>query len=113
MKKTRSDSRPPVTETELLPEYRFDYRKARPNRFATRVKPGARAIILDPDVAEVFTTPGLGQRHTPRLDTNHAAKSFELEPRPPVACPADVPSRMAQIVHLRTPSLLPLSVGLP
>jgi hypothetical protein len=40
-----------------LPEYRFDYRKARPNRFAAQVKPGSRAVVLDPDVAEVFPTP--------------------------------------------------------
>jgi len=50
-----SDStRPPDGDTdELLPEYRFDYSKARPNRFA---KEGMMiAVTLDPDVAEVFT----------------------------------------------------------
>ena len=57
MKKTRSDDRPRDTEAEMLAEYRFDYRKARPNRFAARLKPGSRAVVLDPDVAEVFTTP--------------------------------------------------------
>lgn len=41
---------------ELLPEYRFDYSKARPNRFAKRLKTGIRAIVLDPDVASVFAT---------------------------------------------------------
>jgi len=35
-------------------EYRFDYAKARPNRFADRMKNGAVAVILDPDVAAVF-----------------------------------------------------------
>jgi hypothetical protein len=41
---------------DLLPEYRFDYRKARPNRFAA---PGGQkrvAVVLDADVAQVFTT---------------------------------------------------------
>ena len=57
MKKTRSDDRPRDTDAEMLAEYRFDYRKARPNRFAARLKPGSRAVVLDPDVAEVFTTP--------------------------------------------------------
>jgi hypothetical protein len=38
----------------MRPEYRFDYRKARPNRFAPRVKARAVAIVLDPDVASVF-----------------------------------------------------------
>jgi hypothetical protein len=35
-------------------EYRFDYAKARTNRFAGRIKKGAVAVILDPDVAAVF-----------------------------------------------------------
>ena len=38
---------------EMLPEYEFDYRKARPNRFA---KKASTTVTLDPDVAEVFTT---------------------------------------------------------
>jgi hypothetical protein len=41
----------------MLPEYRFDYRKARPNRFAKQFKRGSRAVVLDPDVAAVFSTP--------------------------------------------------------
>ena len=41
---------------ELLPEYRFDYRKARPNRFADRVDQNRLVITLDPDVCKVFTT---------------------------------------------------------
>ena len=35
-------------------EYRFDYRKSRPNRFASLMKGGAVAVVLDPDVASVF-----------------------------------------------------------
>lgn len=35
-------------------EYRFDYAKARPNRFADRMKNGVVAVILDSDVAAVF-----------------------------------------------------------
>jgi hypothetical protein len=38
-------------------EYRFDYRKSRPNRFASRMKGGTVAIVLDPDVASVFRSP--------------------------------------------------------
>ena len=41
---------------ELLKEYRFDYSKARPNRFAARAKHGYRTIVLNPDIAAVFTT---------------------------------------------------------
>ena len=42
---------------ELLREYRFDYRSAKPNRFADRMGEGPVVVILDPDVAEVFATP--------------------------------------------------------
>jgi hypothetical protein len=57
MKKTRSADRAPAATDEMLPEYRFDYCKARPNRFATAYKPGSRVVLIDPDVAAVFTTP--------------------------------------------------------
>ena len=43
--------------SDLKSEYEFDYRKARPNRFAAKYKAGSRVVLLDPDVAEVFTTP--------------------------------------------------------
>lgn len=43
----------PASEDDMLPEYDFDYRKARPNRFATKT---GVTVTLDPDVAEVFTT---------------------------------------------------------
>ena len=35
-------------------EYRFDYRKARPNRFASKMKDKTVVVVLDPDVASVF-----------------------------------------------------------
>jgi hypothetical protein len=38
-------------------EYRFDYRKSRPNRFAPLMKGGRVAVVLDPDVASVFRSP--------------------------------------------------------
>ncbi|HSR07574.1 MAG TPA: hypothetical protein VLM42_10510 [Bryobacteraceae bacterium] len=38
----------------LRPEYRFDYTKARPNRFAGRGAPKPVVVLLDPDVAKVF-----------------------------------------------------------
>jgi hypothetical protein len=57
MKKTRRANESPEPEQDMQPEYRFDYSKARPNRFAARLKPGSRAVILDPDVAAVFSTP--------------------------------------------------------
>jgi hypothetical protein len=39
---------------ELAPEYHFDYSKAKPNRFAAS---RSRVVVLDEDVARVFTTP--------------------------------------------------------
>jgi hypothetical protein len=38
-------------------EYRFDYRKARPNRFAGRVGKDRVVVLLDSDISKVFTTP--------------------------------------------------------
>ena len=54
MKKTPSPEALPQEADDLLPEYDFDYRKAKPNRFAATP---ARHVILDEDVAKVFTTP--------------------------------------------------------
>ncbi len=39
---------------DLRREYRFDYRLAKPNRFARRFATGSVAVVLDPDVAAVF-----------------------------------------------------------
>ncbi len=38
-------------------EYQFDYSKAKPNRFASRIGRDQLLIVLDPDVAAVFKTP--------------------------------------------------------
>ena len=48
-------SDPDTVSDEILPEYRFDYSKARPNRFAARMAQ-TRTVELEPDVAAVFTT---------------------------------------------------------
>jgi len=45
------------TSGEMRAEYRFDYSKAKPNRFASRVGKSGLVVALDPDVSEVFTTP--------------------------------------------------------
>lgn len=57
MKKTRSVKKRRRTTGELRSEYRFDYNQARPNRFAARYRAGSRVVVLDPDIARVFTTP--------------------------------------------------------
>jgi hypothetical protein len=43
---------------ELLAQYHFDYQKAKPNRFAVRSETQKlTVVVLDEDVAQVFTTP--------------------------------------------------------
>lgn len=54
MKKTSSE--PTTSSGELRSEYRFDYRKAQPNRYADPERRQRRAVVLDEDVAETFTT---------------------------------------------------------
>jgi hypothetical protein len=46
------------SDDELLAEYHFDYKKAKPNRFAAQSrKQLLKVVILDEDLAQVFTTP--------------------------------------------------------
>ena len=54
MKKTSRRRKPRPTQGEMRREYRFDYRKARPNRFAPLMKGKTVAVVLDADVASVF-----------------------------------------------------------
>jgi hypothetical protein len=53
-KRTRSKKTP--GDDDLRREYRFDYRLAKPNRFASRFATGSVAVVLEPDVASVFRT---------------------------------------------------------
>jgi len=55
MKKTLARKKRPKEET-LRPEYRFDYSKSKPNRYAAKMSQGSVAVVLEPDVAEVFKT---------------------------------------------------------
>lgn len=42
--------------TDMRPQYRFDYRTGKPNRFAGRVPKNAVAVVLAPDVTSVFNS---------------------------------------------------------
>jgi hypothetical protein len=42
---------------KMRKEYRFDYSKAKPNRFAQKTADDRTVVILDPDVSKVFKTP--------------------------------------------------------
>lgn len=52
MKKTSG----PKVAKDLRAEYQFDYRHSRPNRFVGQLEDAPLVVVLDPDVAEVFTT---------------------------------------------------------
>jgi hypothetical protein len=57
MKSTRAAESRKRGSDDLQPEYGFDYRKAKPNRFAARMADLPVVVVLEPDVAEVFSTP--------------------------------------------------------
>lgn len=57
MKKTSTSKRSPKKAGEMAAEYRFEYKVARPNRFAGRVDRDQLVVMLDKDVSEVFSTP--------------------------------------------------------
>ena len=53
--KKKSVDRKSLTEPEdVKEEYRFDYSKAKPNRFAARMSKDVVTVVLEPDVAAVF-----------------------------------------------------------
>ena len=52
------DKRSKVSNSDdLRTEYRFDYRKAKPNRFVGRAEGRRVVVVLDSDVARVFRSP--------------------------------------------------------
>lgn len=54
MKKTLDRKKKTAKRDTLLSEYRFDYKKSKPNRFAAKMSEGTVAVVLEPDVAAVF-----------------------------------------------------------
>jgi hypothetical protein len=67
MNKTTFDASSGDSEDEMLPEYDFDYSKAKPNRFATGDREITLNVTIDGDVAKVFATPEA---------VNHALRSL-------------------------------------
>jgi hypothetical protein len=55
---------------KLQPEYRFDYQKAKPNRFAIRNDVEKLNVVLDGDVAQIFTTPATDNEALPDKGAN-------------------------------------------
>ena len=56
MKKTPANKTKTRKVSDMKAEYRFDYKKAKPNRFASRMKDSPLVAVIDPDVAKVFKT---------------------------------------------------------
>lgn len=56
MKKTPANKTKTHKVADMKAEYHFDYSKAKPNRFASRMKDSPLVAVIDPDVAKVFTT---------------------------------------------------------
>lgn len=54
MKKTSARKKRSPKQQELGPEYRFDYSKSKPNRFAAKMSERAVAVVLEHDVTAVF-----------------------------------------------------------
>ena len=54
MKKTLARKREQAKQEKLRSEYRFDYRKSKPNRFAAKMSEDAIAVVLEPDIAAIF-----------------------------------------------------------
>ena len=54
MKKTFVRKKLETGRDTMRKEYRFDYRRAKPNRFREKMSAGALAVVLEPDVAAIF-----------------------------------------------------------
>jgi hypothetical protein len=54
MRKTSAPKKPTVRRHTMRVQYRFDYGRAKPNRFAAVMSEGVIAVVLEPDVAAVF-----------------------------------------------------------
>lgn len=53
MKKTSVRQKGLAAADTLRSEYRFDYSKSQPNRFAAKMAQGTVAVVLEPDVVEI------------------------------------------------------------
>ena len=54
MKKISTRRKPKAARDAMRKEYRFDYSRAKPNRFAEKMSEGVVAVVLEPDVAATF-----------------------------------------------------------
>lgn len=74
MKKIQASKQEKKVTDDLKPEYKFDYGKRKPNRFAGKKSEKRVVVVLDPDVAVVFTTPeSVNNALRSLITANHAA----------------------------------------
>ncbi len=67
-------------QEDMSPEYDFDYKKAKPNRFAGRIAKDRVVVLLDPEVSKVFTDSESVNEALRRLITA-SPKSYKREAR--------------------------------
>jgi hypothetical protein len=82
MKKANTSMTDVALIRELRPEYHFDYRKAKPNRFAGQPREDRVVVVLDPDVSEVFQTPDSVNEILRALIKTMPPRRKETEPKP-------------------------------
>jgi len=92
MKKASAVRSEQSVSDELLPEYDLDFSKARPNRFAGKIDKSQVVVLLDPDIAEVFTTPESVNAVLRALISNMPAKPVKPARRLSSASPPQQPS---------------------
>jgi hypothetical protein len=54
MKRMSAPKKQPSVRNTMRKEYRFDYSRAKPNRFAEKMSEGVVVVVLEPDVAALF-----------------------------------------------------------
>jgi hypothetical protein len=62
MSQERQDKSEEFERDDMKPEYHFDYTRAKPNRFAQKQADGSLVVVLEPDIAQVFSTPDAVKR---------------------------------------------------
>ena len=54
VKKMSSRKKHQTVRDTMRKEYRFDYSRAKPNRFREKMSEGVVVVVLEPDVAAIF-----------------------------------------------------------
>ncbi len=62
---------------DMASEYRFDYKKAKPNRFAARMKDEPLIVMIEPDIAKVFKILRAGKQSITCFDFRNTGKEID------------------------------------